>query len=115
MAVNEVPGLGRESLKKSSNTTRRIWTIREEKVLINILKELVKKGWKTDNGFRIGYLNKCEDTLKTDFAKTDLQVSPHITSKLTAWKMAYPPLVTAHTTSRVGFNTTTSQLDCTDD
>ncbi|KAL8480266.1 hypothetical protein ACS0TY_026984 [Phlomoides rotata] len=114
-AGNEVPRLGRGSLKKPSNNTRRIWTIREEKVLINILKELVNKGWKSDNGFRTRYLNKCEDALKIDFAKTELQVSPHITSKLTAWKKAYSSLVIAHTTIGVGFNTITSQLDCTDD
>ncbi|KAL8462138.1 hypothetical protein ACS0TY_033283 [Phlomoides rotata] len=87
----------------------------EEKVLINALKDLVNKGWKSDNGFRAGYLTKCEDALKEDFAKTDLQATPHITSKMTAWKKSYSSLVTAHTTTGVGFNTTTSQLECTDD
>ncbi|KAL8555191.1 hypothetical protein ACS0TY_003125 [Phlomoides rotata] len=102
-------------MKKTYNNTRRIWTTREEKVLINVLKELVNKCFKTGNKFRTGYLIKYEDALKNDLPKTDLQASPHITSKLTAWKKYYSSLVTTHTTNGVGFNTTTSQLECTDE
>ncbi|KAL8554160.1 hypothetical protein ACS0TY_002397 [Phlomoides rotata] len=79
MAAEQVPDVGRGSFKKPSNNTHRIWTSRKEKVLINALKDLVNKGWKSDNGFRAGYLSKF------------------------------------HTTTGVGFNTTTSQLECTDD
>ncbi|KAL8541068.1 hypothetical protein ACS0TY_002377 [Phlomoides rotata] len=61
-----------EDRLRNQTTTRRIWTSMEEKVLINALKDLVNKGWKSDNGFRAGYLSKCEDALKEDFAKTDL-------------------------------------------
>ncbi|KAL8498086.1 hypothetical protein ACS0TY_021424 [Phlomoides rotata] len=115
MAANDRPLPSRGSFKKPTTNTRRIWTTREEKVLIDVLKELVNKGYKSDNGFRTGYLIKCEEALKADFPKTDLQASPHITSKLTAWRKNYSSLVTAHTTTGVGFNTTTSQLECTDD
>ncbi|KAL8534723.1 hypothetical protein ACS0TY_010674 [Phlomoides rotata] len=86
----------------------RIWTSREEKVLINALKDIVNNGWKPDNDFRAGYLTKCEDALKEDFTKMDLQETPHITSQMTAWKKNYSSLITAHTTTCVGFNTTTS-------
>ncbi|KAL8541067.1 hypothetical protein ACS0TY_002376 [Phlomoides rotata] len=34
---------------------------------------------------------------------------------MTAWKKSYSSLVTVHTTTGVGFNTITSQLECTDD
>ncbi|KAL8528090.1 hypothetical protein ACS0TY_005780 [Phlomoides rotata] len=67
------------------------------------------------NGFRTDYLIKCEDALKTEFPKTDLQTFPHITSKLTAWKKYYSSIVTAHLVTRLRFNTTTSQIDCTDE
>ncbi|KAL8557248.1 hypothetical protein ACS0TY_004621 [Phlomoides rotata] len=96
MAANEGPCSGRGSFKKPTSNTRRIWTTREEKVLINALKELVNKGYKLDNGFRTGYLIKCDEALKEDFPKTDLQASPHITSKLSAWKKSYSSLVTTY-------------------
>ncbi|KAL8519006.1 hypothetical protein ACS0TY_010089 [Phlomoides rotata] len=115
MAANDGPLPGKGSFKKPTTNTRRIWTTREEKVLINVLKELVNKGYKLDNSFRTGYLIKCEEALKADFPKTDLQTSPHITSKLTSWKKSYSSLVTAHTTTGVGFNTTTSQLELSSD
>ncbi|KAL8544558.1 hypothetical protein ACS0TY_004944 [Phlomoides rotata] len=115
MAANDGPLPGKGSFKKPTTNTRRIWTTREEKVLINVLKELVNKAYKSDNGFRTGYLIKCEEALKVDFPKTDLQASPYITSKLTSWKKSYSSLVTAHTTTGVGFNTTTSQLELSSD
>ncbi|KAL8492121.1 hypothetical protein ACS0TY_023665 [Phlomoides rotata] len=102
-------------MKKACNNTRRIWITREEKVLSNMLKDLVTKGYKMDNGFRTGYLIKCEDSLKTDFPKTVKQASPHITSKFTAWKKYYSLIVTTHLVTRLGFNTTTSQIDYTDE
>ncbi|KAL8546945.1 hypothetical protein ACS0TY_006604 [Phlomoides rotata] len=61
MAANDGPLPGKGSFKKPTTNTRRIWTTHEEKVLINVLKELVKKGYKSDNGFRTGYLIKCEE------------------------------------------------------
>ncbi|KAL8552099.1 hypothetical protein ACS0TY_000962 [Phlomoides rotata] len=84
MAANDGLRPGKGAFKKPTTNTRRIWITREEKVLINVLKELVNKGYKSDNGFRTGYLIKCKEALKVDFPKTDLQASPHITSKLTA-------------------------------
>ncbi|KAL8545172.1 hypothetical protein ACS0TY_005385 [Phlomoides rotata] len=45
-----------------------------------------KKGWKSDNGFRTGYLTKLEGVMKAPFPQTGLCASPNITSKLTAWK-----------------------------
>ncbi|KAG6411673.1 hypothetical protein SASPL_129757 [Salvia splendens] len=35
---------------------RRIWSVREEEILMATLKELAANGWKSDNGFRSGYL-----------------------------------------------------------
>ncbi|KAL8523653.1 hypothetical protein ACS0TY_013574 [Phlomoides rotata] len=103
-----------QRVNKTGNT-RRVWTMREERALISALKELVAKGWKSDNGFRTGYLTKLEDALKREFPRTDLQATPNITSKLTTWKKNYSSLVTAHQTTGVGFNNTTNQLDVTDE
>ncbi|KAL8508638.1 hypothetical protein ACS0TY_019038 [Phlomoides rotata] len=110
------PIRGRVAVKKTGSTSRRVWTTREEHVLLSALKDLVNKGWKTDNGFRTGYLHKLEDALKLVFPQTDLVRDPHITSKLTAWKKTYSTLVTAmNLTTGIGFNTTTSTLDVSDE
>ncbi|KAG6415545.1 hypothetical protein SASPL_122958 [Salvia splendens] len=69
--------------------TRRMWSDREEQVLLTSLMELVVHGWKSDNGFRSGYLKKLEDDLRREFPTTDLKASPNITSKLQAWKKSY--------------------------
>lgn len=107
---------GRDMSKKATGSTRRVWTNREEMVLIDALKDLVSNGMKSDNGFRTGYLNKLEDSLKKVFPGTDLQANPNITSKLTTWKKAYDSLVSAQRdVTGVGFNTTTNTLELTDD
>ncbi|KAL8457261.1 hypothetical protein ACS0TY_035200 [Phlomoides rotata] len=104
------------STRKMSGNTRRVWMTREEKVLLAALKDLVAKGQKTDNGFLTGYLNKFEDALRKAFPRCDLQATPHITSKITTWHKHYSAIVSAKLqATSVGFNTTTCQLECTDD
>lgn len=107
---------GRGANKKATGDTRRVWTNREEAVLITALKDLVSNGWKSDNGFRTGYFIKLEESLKQAFPNCDLIVNPNIISKLTAWRKIYGSLVTAQrNTTGVGFNTTTNTLEVTDD
>ncbi|KAL8481047.1 hypothetical protein ACS0TY_027544 [Phlomoides rotata] len=109
-------GNGLGSTRKPSGNTRRIWTTREENVLLAALKDLVAKGKKTDNGFRMGYLNKLEDALRKAFPGCDLQATPHITSKITTWRKHYFAIVsTKLQVTGVGFNTTSCQLEYTDD
>ncbi|KAL8492118.1 hypothetical protein ACS0TY_023662 [Phlomoides rotata] len=111
---NNNPGGGRASGARKTNKTRRVWSAREEQVLLAALKDLVAHGWKSDNGFRTGYLVRCENAMKVAFPNTDLLATPHITSKITSWKKYYGNIVTAES-SGVGFNTTTGELDCTDE
>lgn len=40
--------------------SRRPWLADEEEILLACLGELVATGWKSDNGFRAGYINKLE-------------------------------------------------------
>ncbi|KAL8508172.1 hypothetical protein ACS0TY_018665 [Phlomoides rotata] len=112
-STQPTPVRGKENAKKTNCGSRRMWTTREEQVLINALKDLVLKGQKTNNGFRSGYLMKLEMALRVAFPTTDLQANPHIVSKLTTWKRSYGLLVTALGTTGVGHNTLTNQLDCT--
>ncbi|KAL8480151.1 hypothetical protein ACS0TY_026903 [Phlomoides rotata] len=74
------------------------------------------EGQKTDNGFRTGYLNKLEDELRKAFPSTDLQATPNITSKIITWRKHYSSIVIVNNIATImGFNTTTNQLECTDD
>ncbi|XP_047953514.1 uncharacterized protein LOC125199583 [Salvia hispanica] len=78
--------------------------------------ELVVHGWKSDNGFRSGYLKKLEDDLRREFPTTDLKASPNITSKLQAWKKSYNSLQHILQLSGVGFNLNGDhKIDCDDE
>ncbi|XP_057791224.1 uncharacterized protein LOC131008358 [Salvia miltiorrhiza] len=95
---------------------RRSWSLREEEVLITALKELVALGWKSDNGFRAGYLNKLEEALKKEFPNTDLKGMPHINSKVTTWKKTWGSLWKILKTNGVGFNVNGKHMiDCDDE
>lgn len=106
-----VDGVGRKQNK--TDCTRRGWTDREEAFLLAILKELVATGWKSDNGFRSGYLQKCEDALRQEFPQSNLKANPHIQSKLHVWKKAYEALSLVLARSGVGFNVHNDyKIDC---
>ncbi|KAG6413136.1 hypothetical protein SASPL_125838 [Salvia splendens] len=111
--------LGRNRKRKGDrkgDRTRRSWTDREEETLVIALKDIVAHGWKSDNGFRGGYLTKLEDAMRSRFPKTDIKGSPHITSKLTAWKRMYGSLALILNRSGVGFNNKGDyKIDCNDD
>ncbi|KAG6415719.1 hypothetical protein SASPL_123134 [Salvia splendens] len=83
---------------------RRCWTEREETILMSAMKELAATGWKSDNGFRSGYLTRALEALKREFPKTDICVHPHIKSKITTWKKNYYSLMQILDRSGVGFN-----------
>ena len=65
------------------------WSDREKAALIHVFKELVATGWKSDNGFRGGYLKMAEEWLQKEFPRTDIKANPHIQSKLIALKKNY--------------------------
>ncbi|KAG6385284.1 hypothetical protein SASPL_154116 [Salvia splendens] len=44
---------------------RRCWTEREETILMTAMKELAATGWKSDNGFRSGYLTRALECPET--------------------------------------------------
>ncbi|KAL1558606.1 hypothetical protein AAHA92_09050 [Salvia divinorum] len=95
--------IGRSSGLKGDRT-RRSWSDKEEETLIMSMKELVANGWKSDNGFRVGYLKRIEEDLKRQNPNTDLKVHPHIWSKITTWKKNYVLLSSILNRSGVGFN-----------
>ncbi|XP_042058375.1 uncharacterized protein LOC121802748 isoform X1 [Salvia splendens] len=101
---------------RNCDRSRRSWSDREEESPIVVMKELVATGWKSDNGFRSGYLKKIEDWLHKEFPTTDLQETPHIQSKITTWKKFYYSLSKMLERSGVGYNDNGDfKISCTDD
>ncbi|KAG6434346.1 hypothetical protein SASPL_105973 [Salvia splendens] len=100
--------LGSKDLAPNSNAksdrSRRIWSAREEDILMATLKELAANGWKSDNGFRNGYLVRALEVIKSEFSKTDILPHPHIYSKITTWKRNYGSLKMMLNYSDIGFN-----------
>lgn len=99
----ESGALGRGSVGRADRT-RRSWSLREEQILMCTLKDLVVRGWKSDNGFRNGYTTLVEEAIKREFPESDLKASPHVNSKLTQWKRDYYSLSKILDRSGVGFN-----------
>ncbi|KAL8520692.1 hypothetical protein ACS0TY_011296 [Phlomoides rotata] len=80
------------------------------------MKDLVTKGWRTENGFKPGYLQKLEMGMVSKLPGTDIRVVPHITSRITIWKKFHGPLQTMlGGNSGIGFNTVTGMIDCHND
>ncbi|XP_057808003.1 uncharacterized protein LOC131022504 [Salvia miltiorrhiza] len=95
---------------------RRSWSTHEEHVLLASMKELVAQGWKSDNGFRGGYLNKLEEAMRKEYPMTDTKGTPHINSKVTTWKKLYYSLWNILKVSGVGFNVNGKHMiDCDDE
>ncbi|KAL1540521.1 hypothetical protein AAHA92_24864 [Salvia divinorum] len=106
-------GRGRQG---KGERTRRSWSDREEETLLSSMKELVALGWKSDNGFRGGYLGKLEEALRAQYPASCIKATPHIVSKITAWKKSYYSLQGILQRSGVGFNLNDDyKIDCDDD
>ncbi|KAG6382510.1 hypothetical protein SASPL_157822 [Salvia splendens] len=87
-----------------ADRSRRIWSVREEEILMATLKELAANGWKSDNGFRSGYLVRAREAIKREFPNTDILPYPHIYSKITTRKRSYGSLKMMLNHSGIGFN-----------
>ncbi|XP_047966373.1 uncharacterized protein LOC125210819 [Salvia hispanica] len=102
-SLEGVAGSGRQKFRKGDRS-RRIWIFREEEILAATLLDLVAHGWKSDNGFRTGYLTKIEERLRTEFLNCDIRRTPHITSKIGTWKKSYGILRSILSRTGVGLN-----------
>ncbi|KAG6394338.1 hypothetical protein SASPL_144922 [Salvia splendens] len=99
-----------------SNRSRRIWSAHEEEILMATLNELAANGWKSDNGFRNGYLVRAREAIKSEFPNTDILPHTHIYSKITTWKRNYGSLKTMLNYSGIGFNSDgTYRIECDDE
>ncbi|KAL8543524.1 hypothetical protein ACS0TY_004173 [Phlomoides rotata] len=85
-------------------------------MLVDLMKGLMPKGWKTKNGFKSGYLLKLETGMMNKLSGMDIRAKPHITSRITIWKKIHGSLQTMlKGNSGIGFNPTTGLLDFHDE
>lgn len=101
--------------KSRSQPSRRTWTIEEEQQLILGLKEAVSRGWKSENGFKTGYLGVLEQHMAQYFPNADIKADPHIASKIHVWKKNYGTLATMLSRSGFGWNDTAHIIEVADD
>ncbi|KAL8496816.1 hypothetical protein ACS0TY_020479 [Phlomoides rotata] len=79
------------------------------------MKKIVLEGWKTENGFKIRYLNLLSTYMKQVFPNTNLKPGPHINSRITVWKRNYHSLFEILKNTRVGLDSTTKMIEATDE
>lgn len=94
---------------------RRIWSVKEEEVLICALKDIITKGWKKENGFRGGYLHVLERAMVKAFPGTDIRVLPHIISKLHVWKKSHKMLTSMLARRGIDWNGEENMIKARDD
>ena len=85
----------------------RLWTSNEEAKLVEALVNMTNAGWfKADNGFKSGYLQHLEQTLKVSLPNSGLLGNPHIASKIKTmkkdWQCVYD-MVRGSNTSGFGY------------
>ncbi|KAL8473888.1 hypothetical protein ACS0TY_030664 [Phlomoides rotata] len=101
--------LGLKKNGKKTDRNRRAWTPIEERVLVDLMKDLVTNGWRSENGFKPRYLQKLEAGMMRMLPGTDIRVVPHITSRITIWKKFHGSLQTM-LTSNSGINFTATHM-----
>ncbi|KAL0289186.1 UNVERIFIED_CONTAM: hypothetical protein Scaly_2709600 [Sesamum calycinum] len=75
-------GVRRRGGKRDGKLSRLVWSTAEEEALLECLREIVRTGWKSDNGFRTGYLGVLEQLLNKACPNSGLKAEPHISSKI---------------------------------
>ncbi|XP_049372455.1 uncharacterized protein LOC125837364 [Solanum verrucosum] len=94
----------RKRARKSTPSSRRVWTPEEELTLVDGLKELCVNGWRGDNGtFRHGYLMELEHYMNARHPNCGLKSLPHVDSKIRAWKKSYATISLLKSRSGLGF------------
>ncbi|KAL8510551.1 hypothetical protein ACS0TY_017394 [Phlomoides rotata] len=102
-------------LRNRNDKERRGWSLREEHVLAEALKKIVREGWRSENGFNTGYLGLLHGYMKQVFPNTDIKPETHITSCLTVWKKNYHSLFEILKHTGVGLDSTTKMVEATDE
>ncbi|KAL8499204.1 hypothetical protein ACS0TY_022251 [Phlomoides rotata] len=79
------------------------------------LTNIVIEGWKSENGFKVGFQRELEKGMRRIIPNTDLVATPHINSKIHVWKKEYGALFDLLSKSGIGWNSTTSMIEVEDE
>ncbi|KAL0361905.1 UNVERIFIED_CONTAM: hypothetical protein Sradi_3875000 [Sesamum radiatum] len=105
----------RRGAKIYGKASRHIWSTVEEEALLECLRDIVRFGWKCDNGFRTGYLTMLEQLLKKKYPESGLKSDPHISSKIHVWKKTYACISDMLAKSGFGWNESMQMIAVSDE
>ncbi|KAG6506389.1 hypothetical protein ZIOFF_031712 [Zingiber officinale] len=92
-------------VKRKTHSTKHLWTKQEDAALVDCLVKLSKDlAWKSENGFRTGYLLHLEKLMAAKVSSSNLKATPHIKSSdvekcITASKDVFDDWVKSHPTA----------------
>ncbi|KAH7851212.1 hypothetical protein Vadar_008668 [Vaccinium darrowii] len=101
-------GKGNDKEKQS----RRLWTLKEEEVLLVCMLEEFKDGvkWKAGNGFKSGFFGVVEILFHKMLPGTTIRATPNIESKVKNWKEKYGLLADMQRLSGFSWNHDTNSV-----
>lgn len=81
--------VGTQARGKGKARDRRKWTKQEEEYLVEILEDLVRRGYSRDNGFKSGTHVEVEKKFEEKLPGCGIKANPHIESKMKVLKKHY--------------------------
>ncbi|XP_021746136.1 uncharacterized protein LOC110712017 [Chenopodium quinoa] len=103
--------MGEEGSNRGRGKNKRFWTFEEDTVLIKYLHELsIDPKWKSESGFKSGYMNKLEEMIKYVLPNCGLKADPHIESRIKHWTEKYSAMAEMLSTSGFGWDSDKKML-----
>uniref|UniRef100_A0A803LZ68 Myb/SANT-like domain-containing protein n=1 Tax=Chenopodium quinoa TaxID=63459 RepID=A0A803LZ68_CHEQI len=103
--------MGEEGSNRGRGKNKRFWTFEEDTVLIKYLHELsLDPKWKSESGFKSGYMNKLEEMIKYVLPNCGLKADPHIESRIKHWTEKYSAMAEMLSASGFGWDSDKKML-----
>lgn len=96
--------LSNPSQGRVTKRDRRVWTVDEENTLLDGLEEIIAHGMKSDNSFKVGYMNLLEKWFEDKLPYSKIKGNPHIESKMKNLKKLYNQLYDLKCQSGLGWD-----------
>ncbi|KAL3644955.1 hypothetical protein CASFOL_010135 [Castilleja foliolosa] len=79
-----------EGAIRGRGRNKRYWTPQEDSILLQSLLDISRNPkWKSENGFKNGYMKRLEETLMEKIPDCGLKAEPYIESRLKYWSEKY--------------------------
>uniref|UniRef100_A0A803LSG3 Myb/SANT-like domain-containing protein n=1 Tax=Chenopodium quinoa TaxID=63459 RepID=A0A803LSG3_CHEQI len=103
--------MGEEGSNPGRGKNKHFWNFEEDTVLIKYLHELsLDPKWKSESGFKSGYMNKLEEMIKSVLPNCGLKADPHIESRIKHWIEKYSAMAEMLSTSGFGWDSDKKML-----